>query len=397
MTGAPAPSPSLRIGIVAHLAYGALSGSAGHIGGVERQTTLMARWLAARGHDVTMLTWDEGQRDGASIDGVRVMKMCGQGDGVPVVRFVHPRWTSLYAALKRADADVYYQNCGEYVTGQVALWCRLHRRAFVYSAASDADCDPRLPLMSERRDRAFYRLGLRLANRIIVQTLTQQQMMEDGFGYESTVIPMPCPQPDRRMPATPAFETRRTILWVGRIVEVKRLDRLIELARLCPELRFLVIGPRSETDPHVREFVPIAQTVPNITLCGPAGREQLEDLYRTAGVLCCTSEHEGFPNVFLEAWSHGLPVVSTWDPDAVIARHGLGAVAADVPALAAAIRALLASEAQWTHASAKAQHYFEQNHEVGRVMPRFERVLADAAARSPRAGLRPRVAQGAAS
>ena len=37
--------------LVAHLAYGALTGgSAGHIGGVERQTTLMARWLAARGH-----------------------------------------------------------------------------------------------------------------------------------------------------------------------------------------------------------------------------------------------------------------------------------------------------------------------------------------------------------
>jgi glycosyltransferase involved in cell wall biosynthesis len=251
--------------------------------------------------------------------------------------------------------------------------------------------------MRELRDRTFYRLGLRLADRIIVQTPTQQQMLADGFGYDSTVIPMPCPAPGRRGAAAPPLETRRTVLWVGRIVEVKRLDRLIELARLCPELQFLVIGPRTETDAHVRDFVPVAEAVPNITLWGPASREQLEALYTMAGVLCCTSDHEGFPNVFLEAWSHGLPVVSTWDPDAVIARHELGTVAADVPALAAAIRALLASEERWTRASSNGQQYFEQNHTVDRVMPRFERVLAEAAAGRRRARLRTRVAEGAAS
>jgi glycosyltransferase involved in cell wall biosynthesis len=47
--------------------------------------------------------------------------------------------------------------------------------------------------------------------------------------------------------------------------------------------------------------------------------------YRRAGILVNTSESEGFPNTFLEAWSNYVPVVSLkWDPDEIICRHKLG-------------------------------------------------------------------------
>ena len=118
-----------RLCFVAHNAYGAVAGGAsGMIGGIERQQSLMAKWLAKRGHRVSMITWDEGQEDGVEIDGVRVFKVCRRDSGTPGLRFFWPRWTSLCAAMSRADADVYYQNCGEYVTGQVAMWCRRNHR-----------------------------------------------------------------------------------------------------------------------------------------------------------------------------------------------------------------------------------------------------------------------------
>ena len=88
-----------RICLVSHFAYGALAGGKnGHIGGVEWQTSLTAKWLAARGFDVSMITWDEGQPDDTRIDGVRVIKMCRRDAGLPFVRFAHPRWTSLVRA-----------------------------------------------------------------------------------------------------------------------------------------------------------------------------------------------------------------------------------------------------------------------------------------------------------
>ena len=114
---------------VSHFAYGALSGSVGgHIGGVEQQINLMTRWFAGRGYSVSALTWDEGQPEGSEIDGVRIYKICSRRAGVPGARFLFPRWTGLVRAMRKANANLYYQSCAEYVTGQVAMWCRHHGR-----------------------------------------------------------------------------------------------------------------------------------------------------------------------------------------------------------------------------------------------------------------------------
>ena len=74
--------------IVAHNAYGVLAHvDNGHIGGVEVQTTLLAKWLSSKGFDVSMITWDEGYSDGSVIDGVKVYKLCRRDDGLPGLRF----------------------------------------------------------------------------------------------------------------------------------------------------------------------------------------------------------------------------------------------------------------------------------------------------------------------
>lgn len=58
-----------------------------------------------------------------------------------------------------------------------------------------------------------------------------------------------------------------------------------------------------------------ARSLSNVRLHGRiAERAALAELYRGAALLCCTSSLEGFPNTFLEAWSHGLPVVTTSTP-----------------------------------------------------------------------------------
>ncbi len=372
-----------RVAIVSHNAYDVLTGGLGaHIGGVEWQTSLMAKWLAARGHRVSMLTWDEGGPAEEMIDGVRLIKMCRRDAGVPGVRFFFPRWSSLNRALHRANADVYYHNCAEYVTGQVALWCRWRGRRFVYSVASNMDCSPDSPELKQCRVRMLYRHGLRQADRVIAQTQTQQRMLREGFGVDSIVIPMPCPGPDGaefvpRLPPDPA--TARPV-WVGRICEKKRPDRFLEVARACPDLAFDFVGPADDTgygDRMVRQ----ARGVANVSVHGAVPRDRMPTVYRNAACLICTSDHEGFPNTFLEAWSHGLPVVSTFDPDDLIATRNLGVVARDVPGLVAGLRGLLGSAQRWAEASRNARRYYLENHTVDAVMPRFEQVFLDVGGR----------------
>lgn len=365
---------------VAHFAYGAMAGSrSGHIGGVERQTSLMARWFAGRGYQVSMITWNEGQEDGVEIDGVRVFRMCRKDAGIKGLRFFWPKWTSLVAAMNHADADIYYQNCAECVTGQMALWCRRHGRKFVYSVASEPDCDGRLLKMHSLRDRMLYRYGLRHADRIIVQTRKQQAMLQSGFGRNSVVIPMPCagPSEDEYVERAQARNGEGRVLWIGRICGVKRPDRLLDLAEACPDLQFDLVGPAAETEKYARGICERAKTISNVTVHGPVARTRVFEFYRKAHLLCCTSDYEGFPNTFLEAWSCGLPIVSTFDPDNLIAEKGLGRVCKDVPDLSAGIRQLLESPQQWHKASQSAKEYYSQNHTVDIILPRFESIFME--------------------
>jgi glycosyltransferase involved in cell wall biosynthesis len=368
-----ADKPSLCI--VSHNAYGAISGGrSGFIGGIEWQTSLTAKWFARQGYNVSLLTWDEGGPPEETIEGVRVIKTCRQKAGLKGLRFFHPKWTSLARAMRQANADLYYQNGSECTTGQVALWCQRHRKPFVFSLASDADCDPALPELSQH-ERMLYRLGLRKADRRVAQTATQANRLREEFAVDSVVIPMPCPEPPAEN-AQPPSPTGRRVLWVGRICQVKRPDRLVDLAVLCPELAFDLVGPFLEEDSSnaVRAR---ADGVPNLTLHGGIPRERVHGFYDRACLLCCTSEYEGFPNTFLEAWSHGLPVVSTFDPDGVIAKHNLGIVAGNIREMQAPIRSLLDSPARYQEISNNARRYFVENHKADSVLPRFESLFLE--------------------
>lgn len=366
---------SLKICLVAHLAYGALSRTSGHIGGVEHQTTQLARWLASRGHRVTMVTWDEGQLDGTVIDDVVVRTVCRREAGWPGVRFIHPRWSSLVGALRRADAEVYYHNSAEYVTGQIAIWCRMHARKFVYASASNADCDRQLPFLTTSRERILYRLGLRHAAARIVQTAEQQRMMLDSFGLPSVVIPMPGSDMSViTAAATPPDTQDGAVLWIGRLCAIKRPDRLLAIAAACPQLRFELIGP-VDGSPYSEDIVRQARRLPNLRVRGGCSRDEVAEALARALCLCCTSEIEGFPNTFLEAWSHSVPVISTIDPDGVIDRHRLGWCVHDVQAMVERLSTLAADPASRQIAAANARRYYLAAHTPAAVMPRVEALL----------------------
>ena len=367
---------------VAHNAYGAISGvQTGHIGGIERQQSLMARWLAGRGYPVSILTWDQGQGHEARIDGIRVLAICRRSAGIKALRFFHPRWTGLVRAMRRANARIYYHNCGEYVTGQVAAWCRASGRKFVYSVASNPDVDPQLPEMKTLRERILYPYGLKRADRVIVQTMYQQRVLQQRWGISSVIIPMPCQGPDNDSYTPPdlvGLQAAR-ILWVGRIGTEKRREWLLDVAQRCPDLGFDVVGHPHVDNLYISDLMKRARSLPNLAVHGYVAYEQMKKFYCRALLLCCTSTYEGFPNTFIEAWSYGLPVVTTFDPDRLISARGLGGVAEDVAGLIESIRQLRSSPDAYAKASKAARLYFLENHTVDAVMPCFERVFLDAA------------------
>jgi len=240
--------------------------------------------------------------------------------------------------------------------------------------------------MATLRERVLYRCGLRRADRVIVQTRKQLMMMRDGFDVDAQVLPMACPEPpETRMKAI--VDTGSGIfrvLWVGRISKVKRPEMVLDIARMIPDVSFDIVGAPDQEDEYSRCLYQTAQKLPNVTFHGRLPRERMPDMFQSASLLCCTSSWEGFPNTFLEAWSCGVPVVSTVDPDDLIATKGLGAVVVDPASARSAIEKFRRDVGFRKSISENACRYYSENHTLGTVMPKYERTFIDVARKRTR-------------
>ena len=178
-----------------------------------------------------MVVADHGQPDGAIWDGVQTFKAYARGAGLPVLRFVHPRWTGLVSALSRADADVYYTSCAGGLVGQVAMFCARRGKRFVFRTASDADCMPDALISLgrwHRRDKWLYaRTACGALPSVLVQTVRQQELMRRNYGIESSIAGLVV-QPGR---SEREFGERDIdALWVSNMRSVKRPDVLLDVA-----------------------------------------------------------------------------------------------------------------------------------------------------------------------
>jgi len=349
-----------------------------HTGGAEVQQLRIAGWLVYKGYSVSFVTLDHGQPDDINIRGIKIYKAYAKEDGIRGLRFVYPRWSGLWSAMARADADVYYQRCAGNETGQVALWCYLHRRRFIFAAASDPDCESSLCALKSWREKALYGIGLKLANVVIVQTTNQQNLMWQNMRIDTVLVRncgwniatgSSCEQPPN-IAIGPIH-----VLWVGRISEEKRFEWLLDVAEKCPEITFDVVGAPNTTCGYASLLTKRATAIPNVKMHGQIPYGEMVGYYQRCSVLCCTSAYEGFPNTFLEACSLGMPIVSTFDPDDVIVSNGLGLVAQDVEGIVACLKKLIQSAEMWSKASKVAKQYYLDNHTPDKCLPKLERLL----------------------
>ena len=67
-----------------------------------------------------------------------------------------------------------------------------------------------------------------------------------------------------------------------------------------------------------------ARTIDNVQFIGAVPYGEVNAYFLRAKLFLNTSDSEGFPNSFLQAWVRSVPVVSYFDPDGLIASKGLG-------------------------------------------------------------------------
>jgi glycosyltransferase involved in cell wall biosynthesis len=338
------------------------------------QQTLLARACARLGHSVsTIATYSHGPATFTRHD-ITVFRAYEPHAGVPVVRFVHPRFTGLWRALRDADADVYYVSCAGAILGQIALFCRRYGKRFVFRVASDADCARDTLLIQYWRDKRLYEYGLRRADAILVQSEHQQRLLKRNYGLSSELAGMLV---DIDGPPPPFASREVDALWVSNLRPLKRPDLLFDLAAALPHRLFCMAGGRVAIDGSFYDDCEArAAQYANLTFRGAVPYREVNALYRHAKVFVNTSDVEGFPNTYLQAWASGTPVVAYFDPDGVIEREGLGAAPTNAREMRDAVEALTRDEAAWRAASARCRAYVLQRFADDVVLEPYLRVFA---------------------
>lgn len=230
----------------------------------------------------------------------------------------------IWRALRRADPKVLIVRTGTPVVGIAALFCRLRRRRLIFSSANNSDFT--LETLGDRwYRRPTYSLGVRLADVVVVQSKDQLELARGAFPSLKEVVHIPSfaetvPPGESGKGAPDAF------LWIGRLVDYKQPLRYVELARVLPDARFVMIPVADETNSALSEQLrEAARQTPNLEILKPMPHERTMELVEDAVAIVNTSRLEGMPNVFLEAWARGVPVLTLqFDPDDVVKERGLG-------------------------------------------------------------------------
>jgi len=335
-----------KICIVGLDGYGLLSGEGDlkYIGGETVQHVLLARAWRDLGHDVSMIVFDDGQGASRVVDGIKTIAAHRRHAGLPGLRFFHPRASKLFSALMTADADVYYQSPAGAFTGITAWFCRLTGKRFIFRIASDSDCEKEHGRLRFWRDRRLYEYGLRHADLVAAQTRVQADMLRQNKRLEAPVINM-LVEPPRRSPVK--VEKDIDVLWLSNLRALKRPELVLEIARQLPQVKFTLAGgplPGLRGGTYYEDVRAAASRLPNVSMPGAVRYSDSGAWFDRARLFLNTSTIEGFPNTFLQAWLRGVPVVSFFDPDGLIRRLQLGAVARSTDDMRESIRGLLESD-----------------------------------------------------
>jgi glycosyltransferase involved in cell wall biosynthesis len=359
--------PRSRVCFVAPHLWPVLAGDATIpvIGGAEVQQRMLARLLAREGYAVSVVTLDYGQPERAVVDGVTVHKTFRGQAGLPVLRFLHPRLTATWRALKAADADIYYVRSASMLAGVVAHFGRRHGRRSVYAAASDADFVPGHRQIRYARDRWLFGHGLRTVDYIVVQSEAQRAACRAQLGREATVIPS-----GYEPPAHARIGGGELVLWVGRVLPDKRAELFLELAGRLPHRQFVLVGGPGGDEAYYRRIRTAAERYPNLHCTGFLPLAEAEAWFDRARVLVNTSLYEGMPNTFMQAWARGVPTVASVDVGAPVQR-----VFGEAAEGAAEIERLCADEAHFALASRRCLKHFHEAHSPEAILERYAAVF----------------------
>lgn len=201
----------------------------------------------------------------------------------------------------------------------ISLICRMLGIRHILMLASDTDIIKGKELIARPWDRWLYNKGLAKTKYFVAQNEYQQNNIQKRFP-EADILTIPNIWPE----SNKSDIKKENVLWLANFRDLKRPKLFLELAKKFQHHKFIMAGaPHTERSlyDYCKEE---GEKLQNFKFLGPIPFMKTEFLFQKAKIFVLTSEFEGFPNTFLQAWAAGTPVISTVDPSGVIEKYNLG-------------------------------------------------------------------------
>ena len=292
-------------------------------GGAERRNYEFARRLAEH-HDVHIVSWQYWpgpvtiKQDGVTLHGVgRPVPLYGT-DGKRTLREAVAFALRVLPVLIRQRFDVIDCAANPFVP-LLTVWlaARVTRTRLVVTwhelwGAHWLEYLPHrrvVARLARTLEKATTRVGSRL---IAVSPFTAQRLVEAGVAPGRIVV-LPNGVDVRRFAAGQPRRRTWDVVFVGRLIDEKRVDLLLQAVALVkrarPRVRCVIVGDGPERD-RLQSLAAVLGVAGNVRFAGHVDDAEATDYLRSAKVFALPSEREGFGIVAIEAQAAGcVPVV----------------------------------------------------------------------------------------
>ncbi len=235
--------------------------------------------------------------------------------------------------------------------------CQIKNIRLVFFSASDSDFILGKEIVGGSSfNRTLYQKSIQYIDYFVTQNTEQFSSLKHNYGKDSLVLS------NIWIPSTfQSSEKNYDAVWVANLRPLKRAEWFVELAKHLPHYRFAIVGGSLKKDYY--EFIEkIASEVNNLSLLGAKPFQEVNDLLSQSRILVCTSEFEGFPNTFLQAWAQSIPVISTVNPSKLLTTNHLGCFVESQKELETETLSMLSDENRYNSFVSSIKHYFLDNH-----------------------------------
>ncbi|MEI6970269.1 MAG: glycosyltransferase family 4 protein [bacterium] len=367
------------------------------LGGGEKRNWEVARRLAKRGHDVSLVSMQ--MWDGAAEftrEGVRCVGVCRSRPGLTVGgkrSFWQPLYFAwhLYSYMRRNDFDVIDCSNFPYLSCLAVRAATMFSRARLVITWYEARglrrwMEHRGPLVGG----LAWLFEWWIARLSVFNTAISEFTAENAksfLGVRNMAV-VPCGVDCEAIAPAARVQRENQVLYVGRLTRYKRVDTLIEaFARIAGPIRgctLKIVGKGYEREKLQADASRLGLDG-RIVFCDGLSEQELSLEYAKSKVFVLPSEQEGFGIVLIEAMAAGVPVIARKAPHSAADRlvdHGKnGLLVANVEEMATALGEVLADGGLAARLAAAGVETARRYDWDGMVVPALEKYYREAASR----------------